>query len=79
VRVNSLLAQGAELYNDEVALPAGLPLQPIPREEDPIEIDYAVKFTAVTLRPSLQFIHAPGGMNGRSNILLFGARVTVQL
>jgi porin len=80
VHVNSLIARGEELYNSELATRMGLSPIPIAREEYPAEIYYSVNVTpAITFRPNIQFIHAPGGVNERTDILVFGAHLAVQL
>jgi porin len=77
--VNNLVAQGEALYNAEVALPSGLPLQPIQHSEYPIEVYYCIKVTpAVELHPNVQIIHAPGGVNERTDVVLFGLHLAVQ-
>jgi porin len=79
VHVNSLIAQGAALYNFDVALPSGLTPEPVQRDEYPMEIYYSVNVTpAITFRPNIQFIHSPGGVNQRPDIVLFGVHLAVQ-
>ena len=79
VHVNGLIAQDVALYNAEVASAAALPPLPIPRAEYPTEIYYTVGVTpAIAFRPNIEFIHAPGGVDERSNVLLFGVHLTVQ-
>jgi porin len=90
VHVNSLVAQGEALYNSqvaqtdvlynsEVALSAGLPPQPQQRNEYPMEIHYSVNVTpAIVVRPNIQFIHAPGGVTERADVLVFGVHLGIQ-
>jgi porin len=79
VHVNSLVAQGAALYNSDVALLSGLTPEPVRRAEYPLEIYYSVNVTpAITFRPNIQFIHSPGGVNQRPDIVVFGAHSAVQ-
>jgi porin len=76
---NSQVAQGDVLYNSEVALSAGLPSQPQQRNEYPMEIHYSVNVTpAIVVRPNIQFIHAPGGVTERADVLVFGVHLGIQ-
>jgi porin len=53
--------------------------QSVRRNEYPVEIYYSVNVTpALVFRPNVQFIHAPGGVNERTDVLLFGAHLAVQ-
>jgi len=77
--VNKLIAQGQALYNTDVALPSGLAPGPIQHNEYPMEIYYGIKVTpAIDLRPNIQIIHAPGGVNERTDVVLFGLHLAVQ-
>jgi porin len=79
VHVNRLVAQGAALYNSEVALPAGLAPQLLQRNEYPMEVHYSVNvMPAITVRPNIQFIHAPGGVKERADVLVFGMHLGIQ-
>ena len=79
VHVNSLIADGANLYNSEVALPSGLPPLPVPGNENATEIHYSVNVTpAVTVQPNVQFIHAPGGIDESENVVVLGLKLSVE-
>jgi porin len=79
VHVNSLIAQGEALYNADVAQPSDLIPEPVQHNEYPMEVYYGVNITpAITFRPNIQFIHAPGGVNARADLVLFGAHLSVQ-
>jgi porin len=57
----------------------GLPPEPVQHAEYPMEIYYSVNITpALTLRPNIQFIHAPGGVDDRANVLVLGLHSSVQ-
>ena len=44
-----------------------------------MEIYYGIKVTpAIDLRPNIQIIHAPGGVNERTDVVLFGLHLAVQ-
>jgi porin len=61
IHVNSRIAEGEVLYNAELAPLYGLSPKPVQHAEYPMEVYYGVNITpAVTLRPNVQFIHAPG-------------------
>jgi porin len=78
VRVNSKITDGETLYNAQVAPLLDLPAEPVQRAEYPMEIYYSVNVTpAVTLRPNIQFIHAPGGVDDRANVLVLGLHASV--
>src|SRR5215471_3016513 len=79
VHVNSLIADGANLYNSEVALPSGLPVKPVPGNENATEVHYSVNVTpAVTVQPNIQFIHAPGGIAESENVVVLGLKLSVE-
>ena len=79
VHVNSLIADGVHLYNSEVALPAGLPVKPVPGNENATEVHYSVNATpAITIRPNIQFIRAPGGIHEAEDVLVFGLHLSIQ-
>ena len=79
VHVNSLLADGANLYNSEVALPSGLPAKAVPGNENATEVHYSVNATpAITIRPNIQFIRAPGGIHEAEDVLVFGLHLSIQ-
>jgi porin len=79
VRVNSKVTDGEVLYNAQVAPLLGLPPEPVQRAEYPMEIYYSVNITpAITFRPNIQFIHAPGGVVDRANVLVLGLHSSVQ-
>ena len=79
VHVNNLIAQGQALYNAEVALPSDVPPEPIQHNEYPMEGYYGMRVTpAILLRPNIQIIHAPGGVNERTDVVLFGLHLEVQ-
>jgi porin len=78
VHVNSLIAEGAALYNSQVPPPPGPP-KPVPCNEWSSEIHYSVNVTpAITVRPNLQFIRAPGGVNERTSVVVLGLHLSVQ-
>jgi porin len=78
VHVNSLIAEGATLYNAQVP-PAPGPLKPVPHNEWSSEIHYSVNVTpAITVRPNVQFIHAPGGVSERTSVVVLGMHLSVQ-
>ena len=77
--VNSLLADGAALYNSEVAVPSGLPGRPVPGNENATELHYSVNVTpAITIRPNIQFIRAPGGIHEAEDVLVFGVHLSIE-
>jgi len=79
VHVNSLIANGVNLYNTEVALPSDLPLKPVPGNERSTEIHYSVNLTpAIAIRPNIQFIRAPGGIYEAEDVLVFGLHLAIQ-
>jgi len=78
VHVNSLIAEGATLYNSEVPPPPGPP-RPVPYNEWSSEIHYSVNVTpAITVRPNVQLIHAPGGVDERTSVVVVGLHLSVQ-
>jgi porin len=79
VQVNPRIAQGEVLYNGQVAQLLNFPPQPVQHAEYPTEIYYSVNVTpAVTLRPNVQLIHAPGGVTDRANVLVLGLHSSVK-
>jgi porin len=79
VQVNPRVTDGEVLYNAQVAPLLGLPPQPVQRAEYPTEIYYSLNVTpAVTLRPNVQFIHAPGGVSDSANLLVLGLHLSVK-
>jgi porin len=79
VRVNSKVTEGEVLYNAQVAPLLNLPSEPVQHAEYPMEIYYSVNITpAITLRPNIQFIHAPGGVDDRANVLVLGLHSSVK-
>jgi porin len=79
VQVNPRVADGEVLYNAQVASRLNLPAQPVQHAEYPAEIYYSLNVTpAVTLRPNVQLIHAPGGVNNRVNVLVVGLHSSVK-
>jgi porin len=79
VRVNTRVADGEVLYNAQVAPLLDLPPQPVQRAEYPTEIYYSLNVTpAITLRPNVQLIHAPGGVSDRANVLVLGLHSSVK-
>jgi porin len=78
VHVNSLIAEGATLYNSQLPPPPGPP-KPVPHNEYSSEIHYSFNITpAITVRPNIQFIRAPGGVNERTSVLVWGTHLSVQ-
>ena len=78
VHVNSLIAEGATLYNSQSPPPPGPP-KPVPYNEWSSEIHYSVNVTpAITVRPNVQFIHAPGGVDERTSVVVLGLHLSVQ-
>jgi porin len=79
VRVNSKITDGEILYNTQVAPLLDLPPEPVQHAEYPMELYYTVNITpAITLRPNIQFIHAPGGVDDRANVLVLGLHSSVK-
>jgi porin len=79
VQVNPRVADGEVLYNAQVGPRSNLPPQPVQRAEYPTEIYYSLNVTpAITLRPNVQLIHAPGGVNNRVNVLVVGVHSSVK-
>jgi porin len=79
VHVNSLIADGDVLYDAQVAPSSSLAPVPVQHTEYPMEIYYSVNITpAVTFRPNIQFIHAPGGVDGCANLLVLGLHTSVK-
>ena len=79
VQVNSRVAVGEVLYNAQVAPLLDLLPEPVQHAEYPMEIYYSLNITpAVTLRPNVQLIHAPGGVSDRANVLLLGLHLSVK-
>jgi porin len=79
VRVNSKVTDSEVLYNAQVAPLLGLPHEPVQHAEYPMEIYYSVNITpAITLRPNIQFIHAPGGVDDLANVLVLGLHSSVR-
>jgi porin len=79
VHVNGLIAEGVRLYNSEVALPSGLPLQPVPGNENPTELHYSLNVTpAISIRPNIQLIRVPGGIHESEDVLVFGVHLSVE-
>jgi porin len=43
-----------------------------------MEVNYSLNITpAITLRPNVQFIHAPGGIDQRANVLVLGLHSSI--
>ncbi len=79
VHVNRLRTEGAALYNSVLAQPAHLPTQPLQHNEYPVEVHYSMNLTpAIVVRPNIQFIHAPGGVTQRADVLVFGLHLGIQ-
>lgn len=79
VHVNSLIADGARLYNAAVALPAGLPVKPVPGNENATELHYSINLTpAIAVRPNIQFIRAPGGIHEADDVVAFGLHLSIE-
>lgn len=80
VHVNSLIAEGATLYNSQLPPPPAVSVgQPVPHNEYSSEIHYSVNVTpAITVRPNVQFIRAPGGVNERTSVVVLGLHSSVQ-
>jgi porin len=78
VHVNRRIAEGETLYNIQVALPHGLSRVPVQHAEYPMEVYYSVNITpAITIRPNIQFIHAPGGVNQSANVVVLGLHSSI--
>ena len=78
IHVNSLIAEGAALYNSQLPPLPGLS-KPVPCNEWSSEIHYSVNVTpAITVRPNVQFIRAPGGVGERTSVVVLGMHLSVQ-
>jgi len=78
VHVNSLIAEGATLYNSQLP-PLPGPAKPVPYNEYSSEIHYSFNvMPAITVQPNLQFIRAPGGVNERTSVVVLGLHLAVQ-
>jgi porin len=78
VHVNSRIAQSETLYNTDVAEPLNAPLRAVQGAEYPTEVYYSVNVTpAVKIRPNVQFIHAPGGVSGRTDVIVLGLHSSI--
>jgi carbohydrate-selective porin OprB len=45
-----------------------------------MEVHYSVNVTpAITVRPNIQLIHAPGGVKERADVLVFGVHLGIQV
>ena len=79
VHANGLLAEGAELFNSELALPSDLPVRPVPGNENASEIHYSIHIAqAIVIRPNIQFIRAPGGNNEAESVVVLGLHLSIQ-
>jgi len=79
VHVNGLLADGANLYNSQLPTPVGPEPKPVPHSEYPMEIHYSMNVTpAITIRPNVQYIRDPGGINQSASVFVFGLHLAVQ-
>jgi porin len=77
--VNGRVTAGQSLYNDAVAAPNGLLPEPVQKDEYPMELHYSINITpAVTIRPNVQFIRAPGGVSERASVVVFGLHSSVK-
>jgi porin len=77
VHANSLIAESATLYNSQLPGTTGRGA-PVPENEYPVEIHYSVKITsAITVRPNIQFVHAPGGIQEAEDVVVFGLHLSV--
>jgi porin len=75
--VNSLIAESATLYNSQLPPTAGR-ANPIPDNEYPVEVHYSVNVTsAITVRPNIQFVHAPGGIQEAEDVVVFGLHLSI--
>jgi porin len=78
-RINSRVTDSEVLYNTQVAPILNLPPERVQHAEYPMEIYYSVNVTpAITIRPNVQFIHAPGGVDDRANVLVLGVHSSVK-
>jgi len=78
-RINSRVTDSDVLYNRQVAPTLGLPPEPVQHAEYPMEIYYSVNVTsAITIRPNVQLIRAPGGVDDRANVLVLGLHSSVK-
>jgi porin len=79
IRVNNKVAQGELLYDLQSVPLLGVVPAPVQRVEFPTELYYSVNVTpAITLRPNIQFIHAPGGVSDRVGVIVLGIHSSVQ-
>jgi porin len=80
VQVSNRVTDGELLYNAEAVPGSGLAPMPVQHAEFPLELYYSVKVTpAFTLRPNVQLIHAPGGVDERSEVVVLGLKTVVNL
>jgi porin len=78
VHVNDRVSDSEVLYNTQVAPRFDLAPEAVQHTEYPTEIYYGVNVTpAVTFRPNVQFIRAPGGVDSRANLLVLGLHLSV--
>jgi porin len=78
VHVSDQASAGQQLFNYEVAPILGLPEQAVQHAEYPAELFYSVAVTpAVSIQPNVQLIRAPGGVSGRSDVVILGLKSVV--
>ncbi len=66
------------IRTSQVALPLGLPVEPVPGNENATEIYYSVNVTpAITVRPNIQLICAPGGIHEAEDVVVFGLHLSI--
>jgi porin len=78
VQVNRRLADGEALYNSGIAAVSGLAPLPVQHAEYPAEIYYSFNCAhGITVRPNVQYIHAPGGDGQRTDVVVLGTHVAI--
>jgi porin len=77
-RVNSKITDSEILYDAEVTPLLDLLPEPVQHAGYPMEIYYSANISpAITVRPNVQFIHTPGGVAERADVLVLGLHSSV--
>ena len=76
LEVNDLSAKRIRQQNS--LLPVGATGAPVPGEEYPLELYYDFAVTpAISLRPNIQYVHKPSGMDGASSVTVLGLKTSI--